>query len=296
MEIRNFITFMKIVELGSFTKASNNLGYAQSTITSHIQQIEDYLEAPIFERLGHKIVLTQIGNELLAEVEALLQSYEKIEQLNSTSSKNHPTIRIGVEETIALYKLKNLFKDYKSIYPNIDIILINDTYNDLKIRLRNGDVDIIFIIDKEIKEKDFCTRIISKEEMGFVCSPDYEQKNQENIFKYPKIILTRKGGTYREIFEKYLKEKNIIHETVLEAWSVEIVKQSLVLGMGISILPKISVLKELRDGSLVYESAKIDKKNTIYSQLIYHKNKKITKELQELITLVEDLQQRTLIK
>ena len=108
--------------------------------------------------------------------------------------------------------------------------------------------------------------------------------------------LGGKGGTYREIFEKYLKEKNIVHETVLEAWSIEIVKQSLVLGMGISILPKISVLNELREGSLVYENAKIDKKNTIYSQLIYHKNKKVTKELQELIKLVDDLKQRTLIK
>lgn len=286
MEIRNFKTFKKIVELGSFTKASKNLGYAQSTITSHIQQIEDYFGEAVFERLGHQIILTPLGNELLEEVNILLQSNEKIEHLHQTLGKKSVSIKVGAEETIALYKLKGLFKDFKSLYPNVEIILINESYNELKARLYDGTVDLIFIIDKEVKNKDFITKIIDKEEMVFVLSPDYEEKRSNNTFKYPKIIRTRKGGTYREIFETYLKEKNITHEIVMEAWSIELVKQNLILGMGVSFLPKITVLKELNEGTLISESIDLNIKNSIYSQLIYHKNKILTPELEKMISLV----------
>ena len=61
MEIRHLQTFKAIVEAGGFAKAANQLGYAQSTITSHIQALEIELEGPLFDRLGKAIALTELG-------------------------------------------------------------------------------------------------------------------------------------------------------------------------------------------------------------------------------------------
>lgn len=64
MEIRNLKTFSKVAELGSFTKATQFLGYAQSTLTFHIQEIELYYGKPVFEKIGRNIKLTSFGKQL----------------------------------------------------------------------------------------------------------------------------------------------------------------------------------------------------------------------------------------
>ena len=65
MELRNLNTFLRITQLGSFTKAAKELGYATSTITAQIQQLEEEIGTPLFERMGRKNVLTPAGQELI---------------------------------------------------------------------------------------------------------------------------------------------------------------------------------------------------------------------------------------
>ena len=66
MELRNLITFIHVAELGSFTKAAEQLGYSQSTISFQIKQLEDELNCLLFERINHTITLTQRGHELVS--------------------------------------------------------------------------------------------------------------------------------------------------------------------------------------------------------------------------------------
>ena len=61
MELRNLITFLKIIETGSFSKAAEQLLYSQSTVTIQIQQLEEELGVPLFERVGRRMVLTEAG-------------------------------------------------------------------------------------------------------------------------------------------------------------------------------------------------------------------------------------------
>ena len=68
MELRNLITFIHVAELGSFTKAAEQLGYSQSTISFQIKQLEDELGCLLFERINHTITLTQRGHELVSYV------------------------------------------------------------------------------------------------------------------------------------------------------------------------------------------------------------------------------------
>ena len=73
MTIVQLETFLKITETGSFTAASNTLGYAQSTVTTQIKQLEDELNCLLFERLGKNIVLTLEGERLLLYAQRMLQ-------------------------------------------------------------------------------------------------------------------------------------------------------------------------------------------------------------------------------
>ena len=81
MELRNLITFIHVAELGSFTKAAEQLDYSQSTVSFQIKQLEDELECLLFERINHTITLTQRGHELVAyahKICALTDEFKEI--------------------------------------------------------------------------------------------------------------------------------------------------------------------------------------------------------------------------
>lgn len=76
MELRNLYTFIRASELESFTKVADELGYAQSTITMQIKQLEEEIGKPLFDRIGKKVALTSVGQDILPYVNEILQ-YEK---------------------------------------------------------------------------------------------------------------------------------------------------------------------------------------------------------------------------
>jgi DNA-binding transcriptional LysR family regulator len=79
MEIRHLITFLTIVEVGSYTGAASKLGYTQSTITSHIQALEKEISGELFTYLKRNLQLTHIGKELIPLAEDLLSTHGCIE-------------------------------------------------------------------------------------------------------------------------------------------------------------------------------------------------------------------------
>ena len=78
MEIRNLMTFLRVVELQNFTKAAEQLGYCQSTVTIQIQQLEQELNVKLFERIGKKISVTEKGKEVFQYAKEIRNLVEKI--------------------------------------------------------------------------------------------------------------------------------------------------------------------------------------------------------------------------
>ena len=80
MHLRNLITFIHVAELGSFTKAAEQLGYSQSTISFQIKQLEEELDCLLFERINHTITLTERGHELVYyahQIRALTDAFKE---------------------------------------------------------------------------------------------------------------------------------------------------------------------------------------------------------------------------
>ena len=86
MDIRHFQTFKTIVEEGSFIGAARALNYAQSSITSHVQVMEEYYEQPLFDRMGKKVVLNAFGVQVYEQIVPLLASYEGFMELLEEAS------------------------------------------------------------------------------------------------------------------------------------------------------------------------------------------------------------------
>lgn len=138
MEISYFVTFKKVIEMGSFTQAAEYLGYTQSTVTSHIQALEEHLGAPFFDRMGRKVKLTDIGKRLLHYTQEILETYDKIENIAIEEKDGRGEIKIAAPESLTVYRLEPILKEYRKKFPHVSVRLRNATCGDNKRAILNG--------------------------------------------------------------------------------------------------------------------------------------------------------------
>jgi DNA-binding transcriptional LysR family regulator len=282
MEIRNLKTFKKIAELGSFTKAAQVLGYAQSTITFQLQAIEDYYGRPVFERLGKSIRLTPFGQKLLDNLDILLRDYERLEQLNNEESEPDGILRLGAPESLMMYRLHPIIKEYKELYPKVQIVIINDQCEFLRNRLNSGELDISFLLQPNYIYENFKTLILREEPMCLVAPANHE--SEDFLPSSSQMVLyTEKECTYRQEFERYMRGQNFFPTNILETQSVEAIKKYILSDLGVSYLPRYSVEKEAEEGLLKIKPFKTELQ--LFTQIIYHKNKWINPAIKEFIEL-----------
>lgn len=289
MEIRHLQSFITIVELEGFTKAAEHLGYAQSTITSHIQILENELGESLFDRLGKKIVLTNVGKELVPYAKQMLHVYKEIKNLTSEQNGVSGDLIVGAGESLTIYRLGKILKEYKKSFPKVNIILKDSICSDLRSKLHSGELDIILTIEPQIMDTDLVVKNLKDESMVIIGAPDADLEflstNFESEVATESIIFSEKGCSFRIAFENYLKQKNIKYVNSLEFSSIEAIKKCVMNGLGISFLPFYTVRNETKEGSLKMIEVKEPFFDKFRTQLAYHKNKSISLPMSKLIEI-----------
>ena len=271
MELRNLITFIYVAELGSFTKAAEQLGYSQSTISFQIKQLEEELDCLLFERINHTITLTERGHELVKyahQVRALTDEF-KDNLTNTNDCKGH--IHIVTPDSVCEEMLYLNYIDFHKKYPHISVKFTTADTSVMFDMLDHNEADAIITLDNHSYHKDY---IIAKEEllpMHFVTSAKSKYSNKKNlkikdIINEP-FILTEYGQGYRRAFDKELAKKSLDITPALEIGRTDIITHILTKSDMISYLPDF-VTKELIDsGELCYLDIK-DINIDIWKQLI----------------------------
>lgn len=280
MEIRHMQTFISIVELGGFTKAAENLGYAQSTITSHIKILERELDKPLFDRLGKKIILTKVGHDLIPYAKKILSLYEEVKNITCHENDVSGDLLIGAGESLCIYRLGKILKEYKETFPNVNIIIKNDTCSNLRSQLHSGDIDIVFTIEPEVIDSALIVNKLKDESMVIVEASDSDL----NSISSQSILLTEKGCNFRKTFDRYLHENDLNRRNTLEFSSIEVIKNCAINGLGFSFLPFYIVEKEVEKGILKLIEVE-ESYNNFKSQMIYHKSKNISISMKKLIEI-----------
>ncbi len=284
MDIRHFTTFKKVAELGNFTRASEVLGYSQSSVTAHIQALESEIGVLLFDRIGKTIELTQKGIQLLDYVNELLDAYYKIENIGQEDDIPQGIIRIGVPETLMLYRLDRVFKNYKKRYPHVTIVLENTPSSRLVEALHKGELDLAFILDHEIRDPDLMVTKLIDETMCYIFPPGYNDVSLDAIPDDMSIFLTEKGCSYRYIFEHDLKSSGVPSNNVMETWSIETIKRCVMNGIGMSFLPRIAIQEEEQAHKLIaLPSENAHKK--MASQIAYHRKKWLSPALKAFLDM-----------
>ncbi|WP_461812783.1 LysR family transcriptional regulator [Faecalimonas sp.] len=291
MELRNINTFLKVAGTQNFSKAAEQLGYSQSAVTVQIQQLEKELQIQLFERIGKRVHLTEKGQEFVSYANDIMRVTDNAKYFARQNNVLEGTLRIGGVESICTALLPDLLLKFYQICPNVQVTIKSGATDELMEMAKSNEIDFIYTLDKKIIGKEWNRAVITEEEIVFVTLEDkangyYAGIPIQQLMQKP-FILTERGAAYQYELERLLSEKDLEINPILEIGNTETIINLVKRGMGVSFLPKFTVQKELEKRVLSEIKTNLPSVK-MYSQLFYHKNKWITKQMRKFIELVEN--------
>lgn len=291
MEIRNLTTFVHVAELNSFTKAAKVLDYSQSTISFQIKQLENELGCLLFERINHNITLTDKGAELLEYAKQICHLTDEYNQTRTAPHELSGFLRVITPDSVCEDMVTANYIDFHNRYPGISLKFTTADTGDMFQILNQNEADIMLTLDNHVYHSDY---IIAREEpvkMHFVTgvSSPYATDRAltlRDISKY-QFILTERGYAYRRLFDEAMAKESIEILPILEIGRTDIIINMLERGVGVSFLPDFVTKKKVEGGQLKYLNV-TDFSTTVWKQLIYHKNKWVTKSMAALLEYIKE--------
>ena len=291
MELRNLITFIHVAELGSFTRAAEQLGYSQSTISFQIKQLEDELGCLLFERINHTITLTERGHELIAYAHKVRALTEDFREGLTGEEECRGHIHIVSPDSVCEEMIYSHYRDFHEKYPKISVKFTTADTSVMFDMLDHNEADAIITLDSHSYRKDY---VIAKEmplSMHFVTNAKSRFAKRRGLkmadIAGEPFILTEYGQGYRRVFDKELAKKSIDITPVLEIGRTDIITHVLTESDMISYLPDFVTREMIDSGELCYLDV-TDMNIEIWKQLIYHKDKWMSKALRTVIEYVKE--------
>ena len=289
MELRNLITFIHVAELGSFTKAAEQLGYSQSTISFQIKQLEDELDCLLFERINHTITLTEQGHELVSyahQVRALTEDFK--ETLAKEDLRGH--LHIVTPDSVCEEMISAHYADFHRKYPSIFIRFSTGDSSNMLHMLDRNEADVIITLDHHLYNKDYVVAKEQKIPMHFVASSESKFAHCKGLSIKDIIgepfVLTEYGQGYRRVFDRELAKRSLEITPILEIGRTDIINSVIMENDMLSFLPDFVTADLIAEGKLCYLDV-VDMNIDIWKQLIYHKNKWLSKSMKTFIEYIK---------
>jgi DNA-binding transcriptional LysR family regulator len=254
LDLRHLVTFQAVASARSFTRAAAALGYAQSSVTAHIHALENDLGVSLFDRSGKQIGLTDAGRRLLVYARQLLQLAEEAAAAVSDDRRADGSITISAPETLCTYRQPVLMQAFRERYPQARIIFRPSRADALCHHVREGEIDVAFVLEPPFGSPDLEVVELLREPIALIGRPDHPLADRLAVapidLSYEPILLTEAGCAYRMLFERALHAAGAVPREIVEFGSVEAIKQCVAAGMGLAVLPRVAVERELASGQL----------------------------------------------
>ena len=244
--------FRTIAELQSVTKASEQLFLTQPAVSIQLKNFQAQFNLPLFEIVGRKLYITEFGEEISETAFKILEQVENIKFKSAIfEGKIAGKLNISLVST-AKYTMPYFLSDF--IKKNEMVSLTMDVTNKMAVlrSLENNECD--FAMVSTIPKKLNIERIeLMKNKLYFVANRNFNPSKKKVLLKdlnKSLFIFREPGSATRLAMEQYLVKHKIAIEKEMELTSNEAVKQAIIAGLGISIMPIIGIKNELQNGDL----------------------------------------------
>ena len=293
MEFRELSTFLQVAKLQSFSKAAKVLGYSQAAVTIQIKQLEQELGVHLFDRIGKQTSLTHQGSVFYDHAASIMRDIAQAKDAVSHPQKLNGHLCIGTIESICASLFPSLLTEYHKLHPEVNISIHTDSPDQLLEQINGNQLDLVYFMDKRVYDVKWEKVLEEPEEIVFAATADHplaqrsEPLSLDDVLSYP-MVVTEKNASYRLILEQYLAAMGKSLQPYLEIGNTDFILQFLKQNTGITFLPRFTVEKAVSEGYLRILSVKKFSIRT-WRQILYHKDKWVTREMAEFIRLAQEL-------
>lgn len=287
MDLTYLRTFREVAKRQSFTRAAEELGYAQSSVTMQIQKIEKEYGVPLIERHGRQLRLTPPGEELLTLFAEILDLYDRSKE--TIAHQIGGTLTIGTIDSLAAFYLPPYLQQLRTKFPKLDIHLQTMQEASLLSKIKDGEVDIGLMLDRTTVDSILERTIIRNEPLVLIAPTNHTLAQMDKVtlqdLNNCELIVSEESCIYRSLFENLLKEHGIIFRIGFELSNLEAIKRCVMNGLGIALLPRIVAEEEIERGNLA-ELHFMHPEIHFDLQLLMHPKKWKSQPLQHLIQML----------
>ena len=256
MADRRLKIFHTVARLLNFTKAAEELHMTQPAVTFQIRQLEEQFNTRLFDRTHNKVTLTDVGKQVYSYSERILKLYEEMTRnITEMTGDVSGAVTLGASTTIAEYMLPLLIGEFKNKFPEVMINLRESNTEDIVSMVENNDIDL-GIVEGSVNNKNLVVEECKMDHLVVIMPNNHmlasEKKLRvEDFVSYPFISREHGSGT-QEVITNYVEKHGNGEDLNIcfELSSPEAIKGAVEAGMGLSIVSRATIIKELKLGTL----------------------------------------------
>ena len=284
MTYRHFQIFVAVSDSLSMTAAAEQLFISQSAVSQAINALEKYYQVRLFERYSRRLFVTPAGERFYSYAQHILGMYEEIEKTMRGIGQNGP-LRLGASVTVGAYVLPALVAAFKRLHPKIEIVVSEDNTSVIEGCLLSDKTDI-GLVEGDISSDDIITQAFSDDELTLVCGVGHRLAGLATVtaddLEGEDFIIRESGSGTRKTFENVMNAHQIGFKPAWVCNNTDTIKEAVMAGLGISVLPWIAVQNEIAAERLIAkEVAGLSFRRTF--TIAYHKDKYLTDPMKEFI-------------
>lgn len=292
MELGQLEALIQVAAHRSFSKAAEVLFLTQPSVTARIQALEKELGDELFERSGRSVRLTDSGAAFLPFAERVLKDVQEgRETLEALRHGEFGNLRIGSALTISTYVLPKILKNFRARYPGVDVSIRTGRSDQVLEMVLEDEVQVGIV--RALVHQDVETVHLYDDEVVLVTDPGhpFARERTADIAEvgHQPLIFFDKGSSYYGLVHGFFRDAGVVPRHALELDSMEATKKMVEEGLGIAVLPRVSVERELTLGHLV--EVEITGVPRIKRQiaLIYRRNRRQARSVGAFIEVLQQM-------
>jgi DNA-binding transcriptional LysR family regulator len=253
LDLGQLEAFVQVANQRSFSRAAEALFLTQPSVTARIQALERDLGERLFERSGRGIRLTEVGECFLPHAERVLQALNAgRDAIDSLRNLHSGSLVLASATTVSTYVLPGLLKTFRARYPRIEVSVRTGRSEQVLQMLLQDEAQVGLV--RAVYHQDIETKGLIEDELVLVANNSHEllgagSVTVEQLGDHPFIFFDR-NSSYYSLAQGMFRQHGVVPRTQMELDSMEATKKMVEEGLGIAMLPKVALDRELKDGSL----------------------------------------------
>jgi len=285
-------TFYHAAKSQNFTQAANELYITQPAVTAQIKSLESICKLTLFRKKGRNLHLTYEGRVLYDHVCKIFEYEKAIEKaINGMLNLTEGRLRIGTTKTYARFLMPSLISHFHKVYPNIKIVVNEGPSQEMILELLQLKSDVA-VVSKGVNKEEVSYIPFRREELRLIVSPAHplaawKRVSFEQVSREP-ILMKELGSGTRQAVDELFEARKCVPNILMESGNIELIKQLVMQGEGVSFLVGVAVAREIAEKKLATIELK-GHRPSVDVHIVYLKNQPLSPPARALVDMLEQL-------